>query len=84
MHSTRAGTRRCAEFHGSFGRHDVQPVRTDAVISQALVPFPGAGLLGMVTGFWLNDQDIDVATVFTATTAHRMKVIPHDEHGLVS
>jgi len=51
-------------------------VRTGAVISQALVPFPDAGLLGTVTGFCFNAEDIDVATVFTATIAHRMTVIP--------
>jgi hypothetical protein len=43
--------------------------------SQALVPFPEAGLLGTVTGFCPAVADIDIATVFTATIAHRMSVI---------
>ena len=31
--------------------------------------------LGTVTGFCFNPDDIDVATVFTATIAHRMTVV---------
>ena len=42
---------------------------------RALVPFPEAGLLGTVTGFCFSPDDIDVATVFTATIAHRMTVV---------
>jgi hypothetical protein len=40
------------------------------------VPFPEAGLLGTVTGFCLAPQDIDTVTVFTATIAHHMTVVP--------
>ena len=39
------------------------------------MPFPEAGLLGTVTGFCFSPDDIDVATVFTATIAHRMTVV---------
>ena len=37
---------------------------------------PGSGLLGTVTGFCYSPADIDVATVFTATIAHHMTVVP--------
>jgi hypothetical protein len=47
------------------------------------VPFQEAGLLGMVTGFcysWADidsaDIDIDEATVFAATIAHHLTVVP--------
>jgi hypothetical protein len=53
-----------------------QPVTIAAGISQALVPFPEAGLLGTVTGFCYSPADIDVATVFTATIAHHLTVVP--------
>ncbi|MGA2831154.1 MAG: hypothetical protein ABSF03_34155, partial [Streptosporangiaceae bacterium] len=52
-----------------------EPFRIDTGISQALVPFPEAGLLGTVTGFCFNPDDIDVATIFTATIAHRLTVV---------
>lgn len=44
--------------------------------SQALVPFPEAGLLGTVTGFCYTPAAIDIATVFTATIAYKMTVVP--------
>ncbi len=47
----------------------------DAGISQAFVPFPSADLLGTVSGFTANAEDIDLATVFTATIACRMTII---------
>jgi hypothetical protein len=53
-----------------------QPAAIAAGISQALVPFPEAGLLGTVTGFCYSPADIDVATVFTATIACHMTVVP--------
>lgn len=66
-----AGIRRCEET-----ALPDQPVRIAAGISQALVPFPEAGLLGTVTGFCYSPADIDVATVFTATIAHHLTVVP--------
>ena len=39
------------------------------------MPFPEAGLLGMVTGFCFSPDDIDATMVFTATIAHRMTVV---------
>ena len=54
---------------------DAEPLTIDTGISQALLPFPEAGLLGTVTGFCFNPDDIAVATVFTATIAHRMTVV---------
>jgi hypothetical protein len=51
------------------------PSTIDTAISQALVPFPGAGLLGTVTGFCFSPDDIDVATVFTATIGYGMTVV---------
>jgi hypothetical protein len=74
---TGVGIRRCTEFPLPLGITGSQPVRTDTGLSQALVPFPEAGLLGTVTGFCVNAHDVDLATVFTATIAHRMSVIPH-------
>ena len=54
---------------------DAEPLTIDTGICQGLAPFPEAGLLGTVTGFSFNPDDIDVATVFTATIAHRMTVV---------
>lgn len=65
-----AGIRRCERISLS---PDGEPV--DAGISQALVPFTEAGLLGTVTGLSLTPAGIDIATVFTATIAHHMTVI---------
>jgi hypothetical protein len=58
-----------------------KPLTIAAGISQALVPFPEAGLLGTVTGFCFTPADIDVATVFTATIAYHLTVVPQ---GLVA
>jgi hypothetical protein len=68
------GVRRCEEtaLPAPAGR----PVTIAAGMSQALVPFPEAGLLGTVTGFCYSPADIDVATVFTATIAHHLAVLP--------
>lgn len=71
-----AGVRRCEAISLSPGQ-----LTADAGISQALVPFPEAGLLGTVTGFCFTAADIDVVTVFTATIAHTMTVVPPGERG---
>ncbi len=47
----------------------------DTGVSQALVPFPQAGLLGTVTGFCFSPDDIDVATIFTATIGYGLTVV---------
>lgn len=69
------GIRRCEGLPLPLAAPEGQPVTVEAGISQALVPFPDAGLLGTVTGFCFSDDDIDLATVFTATIAHGMTVI---------
>jgi hypothetical protein len=74
-HGTGAGIRCCDQMSLPSAAPG-EPVSIDTGISQALVPFPDAGLLGTVTGFCFNAEDIDLATVFTATIAHRMTVIP--------
>jgi hypothetical protein len=50
-------------------------VRLDTGVSQALVPFPEAGMLASITGYCLNANDVDVATVFTAIIAYRMTAV---------
>jgi hypothetical protein len=72
---TGVGIRRCETIRYPSGAESGLPP-IEAGISQALVPFPEAGLLGAVTGFCLTPQDIDTATVFTATIAHHMTVVP--------
>jgi hypothetical protein len=72
------GMRRCESIHWPFGIKEREPTRTDTGISQALVPFPDAGLLGGVTGLCPNPADVDVATVFTAAIAYRMRAVPAD------
>jgi hypothetical protein len=47
----------------------------EAGISQALVIFPEAGLLGTVTGFCPDAADLDLAAVFTARIAHGLTVV---------
>jgi hypothetical protein len=42
----------------------------------ALVPFPDAGMLGAATAFCFDAENVDLATVFTATIAHRMRIVP--------
>jgi hypothetical protein len=37
-----------------------------------MVIFPEAQLLGIITGFCFDPDDIDLTTVFTAAIAHRM------------
>jgi hypothetical protein len=73
---TGVGMRRCERMRWPFGENGHESAQTDAGISQALVPFPDAGLLGGVTGLCFDAADVDVATVFTATIAHRMRVVP--------
>jgi hypothetical protein len=69
---TGVGIRRCDQL--ALPGADI-----DTGISQALVPFPCAGLLGSVTGFCFNAEDIDLATVFTATIAHHMTVVTSEQ-----
>jgi hypothetical protein len=69
------GIRRSGELPLPGRVPDAEPLTIDTGISQGLVPFPEAGLLGTVTGFCFGPDDIDVATVFTATIAHRMTVV---------
>jgi hypothetical protein len=69
------GVRRCGELPLAGRVPSGGPLRIDTGISQALVPFPEAGLLGTVTGFCFTPDDIDLATVFTATIAHRMTIV---------
>jgi|SRR5450756_920106 len=71
-----AGIRRCESIRLPSDTADGGPLLIDAGISQALVPFPEAGLLATVTGFCFTPADIDLATVFTATIAHHMTVAP--------
>lgn len=68
------GIRRCEETVLAAAASDGRTPTVIAGTSQALVPFPEAGLLGTVTGFCPTAADIDIATVFTATIAHRMTV----------
>jgi len=69
------GIRRCEAIRYPSARESGLP-EVEAGISQALVPFPEAALLGTVTGICLAPQDIDTATVFTATVAHHMTAVP--------
>jgi hypothetical protein len=80
-HGAGAGVRRCSE--ASLPAADGSPATIDAGISQALVPFPEAGLLGTVTGVCVTPADIDIATVFTATIAYRMTVVPEPEASVI-
>ncbi len=68
-----AGVRRCSEV--SLPAAGGSPSTIGAGISQALVPFPEAGLVGTVTGFCCTPADIDLATVFTATIAYSMSAL---------
>lgn len=72
-HGQAVGVRRCDELALPFPGSDGQPVRIDTGISQAMVIFPEARLLGVVTGFCFDPGDIDLTTVFTAAIAHRMR-----------
>jgi hypothetical protein len=78
-HGVSVGIRRCEET--ALPAPADRPLTIAAGISQALVPFPEAGLLGTVTGFCFTPADIDVATVFTATIAYHLTVVPQ---GLVA
>lgn len=76
-HGVGVGIRRCEETTLPSLASADGPTIIAAGISQALVPFPEAGLLGTVTGFCFTPAAIDVATVFTATIAHHLALIPH-------
>lgn len=67
------GIRRCAALPLPSAIPGAPPTIGTAT-SQALVPFTGAGLLGTVTGLCFSPDDIDVATIFTATVAYGMTV----------
>jgi hypothetical protein len=80
-HGPAVGVRRCERITlpgrpGLPGRPDHRQQAggagraIEAGISQALVIFPKAGLLGTVTGFCPDAADIDLAAVFTARIAH--------------
>jgi hypothetical protein len=71
-----AGIRRCEEIWLPPSAPGGRPLTVTAGISQALVPFPEAGLLGIITGFCFTPADIDLATVFTATIACQVTVVP--------
>ena len=71
------GIRRCEEADLAGPESDTESLVIAAGISQALVPFPQAGLLGAVTAFTFAPDDIDVATVFTAMIAYHMAVVPN-------
>lgn len=74
------GIRRCEEIDLAGPASDTESLVIAAGISQALVPFPQAGLLGAVTAFTFAPDDIDVATVFTATIAYDIAVAPVEVH----
>jgi hypothetical protein len=81
---TGVGIRRAAETAFTVPGATDAPLVAVTGTSQALVPFPKAGLLGTVTGFCYSPADIDTATVFTATIAHHMTALPQrlsDRHG---
>jgi len=71
---TGVGIRRCEALSLPPNGTDGSAPSIEAGISQAMVPFPQAGLLGTVTGFCFTPAHIDLATVFTATIAHHMTV----------
>jgi hypothetical protein len=74
--SAATGLRRCEDISLPPAAPGGRGLTVTTGISQALVPFPDAGLLGAVTGFCFTPADIDLATVFTATIAHHMTVVP--------
>ena len=75
-HGTGVGIRRCEETVFAAPGSASPSLALATGTSQALVPFPEAGLLGTVTGFCCTPADIDTATVFTATIAYHMTAVP--------
>lgn len=73
-HGHAVGVRRCDELALPFPGPDGQPTRIDTRISQAMVIFPEAGLLGIMTRFCFDPDDIDLTTVLTVAIAHRRTV----------
>jgi hypothetical protein len=73
LSGTGVGIRRCESQPGPFGRNE-----ENAGVAEALVPFPGAGLLGAVTGYSYTTADIDLAAAFTALIACRMRAVSTD------
>jgi hypothetical protein len=80
-HGEGVGIRRAGELPLPAPAPGAEPARIDTGISQALVFFPEASLLGLVTGFCFALEAIDVATVFTATVAHRLTAVPRAGSG---
>ena len=78
-----AGVRRCEEISLSAASLSGGTLMIDAGISQALVPFREAGLVGTVTAFCCTPADIDLATVFTATIACNMSAVSQLGTGLL-
>jgi hypothetical protein len=76
------GVRRCDTLCLPPGG-DGEQLTIDVGISQALVPFPDAGLLGQVTGCSFRPEDVDMATVFTVTIAHHLAVARAAERSLL-
>lgn len=70
LSGTGVGIRRCESQPGPFGE-----TGENAGVAEALVPFPGAGLLGAVTGYSYTVADIDLAATFAALIACRMRAV---------
>lgn len=68
---TGVGIRRCESQPGPFGE-----TGENAGVAEALVPFPDAGMLGAVTGYSYTVADIDLAAIFAALIACRMRAVP--------
>ncbi len=69
---TGVGMRRWERRHLPFGITGCDR----AGVTQALVPFADAGLIGAVTGLCFDAEDLDMTTVLTAAVAHRMRAVP--------
>lgn len=70
------GLRRLELMRGLPAGHEAA-----AGVAQAVVPFPGAGLIATVTGYSYAARDIDTAAVLTAVMACRMRAVEsHESH----